>query len=62
MPVTSPHIWYQGNTAYDLRRVLDIAPMDDVTTLRVRFEFSPSAWLVVDKTTFEAAYQASLSA
>jgi hypothetical protein len=62
MAVTSVHIYYTGDTAYDLRKVLTIVDAGGTPAqVMVYFENCPNAPVQFAKAAFEAAKQASLN-
>jgi hypothetical protein len=62
MAVTSNHIYYTGDTAYDLRKVLTIVDIGGVPAqVMVYFENCPTAPVQFAKAGFEAAKQISLN-
>jgi len=61
--VSNVHVLYVGTTAYDLRKVVTWFPHNsDVTKVLVRFQGMANTPVTLDKTTFEAAKQASVTA
>ena len=63
MSVSSPYIVYVGSTAFDLRKVSSvIEPSDQPSSVIVRFIDEAKTTITLDRTSFEAAWQAALNA
>jgi hypothetical protein len=62
MPLASPHLFVLGEGVLDLRNVVAVSDTGDAFSLRVFALSGPQEGYIVDRATFEAAYQASLDA
>jgi len=63
MAIASPFIAYIGTTGYDLRKVASyVLDADNSNQVNVRFTDSPETVIPLEKTSFESAYAASLTA